>query len=545
MAPTSSWIGNPKTACFIFPEASGHINASLALSARLAKKSGWTVHYLSASVMKECIENSGATFDDEREAAPELCEGGLGYFAAYEQLRKAECPPGSNAWESRAHIENKFLLTKLPGTMEWLKRKRPSVVVYCPIWNRVAQLAALALGIPHVAIVTIAGFGGFHKILTEFIEPEGGTIDKFRQLYESSDINKAAIDELCAPPFNLDRKLFQYGSPPYYFGRDPDHAPYGMTLGTESLVTTIASLRDPIYDSIEEEDKLYEETCGVKLHYVGPMLGEPGQQRASTHKAVFTVEEQKLLIEQSEQTHRRRSNLHPSGQEDLIGLVKAAKTRGRPIVLVSLGTVVTSDRAGFGWHGTGLGKSITGKQLVQSVINGVLDVAGLSRLSLMESVKVDESTNPLVICACGQQPDALDSIDLPPNAICRASVPQVDILRCMDSTDCFVQHGGQNSTMEGLRFGIPMVVCPTFSDQPVNAAKLVSLGVGIKVDRPTVSGNEAVESYRNEIANAVRTMQSDQDTYATAARDLKKQVELSGGEATAEVILIRAIERGL
>ena len=76
-----------------------------------------------------------------------------------------------------------------------------------------------------------------------------------------------------------------------------------------------------------------------------------------------------------------------------------------------------------------------------------------------------------------------------------------------------------------------MFVCPTLSDQPVNAAKLVSLGVGIKVDMPTVSGIEAVVSYRNEIANAVRTMQSDQDTYATAARALKKQVELSGGES--------------
>ena len=78
--------GNPtRTACFVFPEASGHINASLALAARLAKKRGWKVHYLSALVMKECIEDAGATFDDERDAAPELCEdrgeGRPGYFA--------------------------------------------------------------------------------------------------------------------------------------------------------------------------------------------------------------------------------------------------------------------------------------------------------------------------------------------------------------------------------------------------------------------------------------------------------------------------------
>lgn len=55
--------------------------------------------------------------------------------------------------------------------------------------------------------------------------------------------------------------------------------------------------------------------------------------------------------------------------------------------------------------------SITGKELVQSVINGVID--GLSPFfdqSILSSVKTDQSDSPLLICACGQQPDALDDI---------------------------------------------------------------------------------------------------------------------------------------
>jgi hypothetical protein len=52
--------------------------------------------------MKECIESTGARFDDERDAAPELCEGGLGYFAAFERLKGQKCP-GLKAWEGRAH----------------------------------------------------------------------------------------------------------------------------------------------------------------------------------------------------------------------------------------------------------------------------------------------------------------------------------------------------------------------------------------------------------------------------------------------------------
>ncbi|KAL7544739.1 hypothetical protein ACHAWF_008098 [Thalassiosira exigua] len=542
--PTSKsrWEGDPKTVCFVFPEASGHINSSLALAARLAKRRGWKAHYLSALVMKDCIESTGASFDDERDVAPELCEdrgsGRPGYFAAYERLRQDECP-GSKAWEGRAYIENKFLLMKLPGTIEWLRRKRPSVVIYCPIWNRIAQCASLVLGIPHVAIVTIAGFGGFRKILSDFLAPEGVTLEDFKALYQSSEHNQTAIDQLTSAPYHLDRALFDEGSPVYYFGREPDCAPFGKTLGKHTLITTIPSLRDPIYETIEEEDELYMKNCGSTLHYVGPMLGQSGLQRASTHKAAWTAEEQKLLIRQSEQVHRRRSMLRP-GSEDLIGIVKRAKAKGRRVVLVSLGTVVTSDRASFGWKGTGLGDSITGKQLVQSVINGVIDALGVFSLSICDSVKADESSSPLLVAACGQQPDVLDDIVLPPNSICRASIPQVELLRLMDSTDLFVHHGGQNSTMEGGFAGVPMVVCPTFSDQPVNAAKLVALNVA-----PSKSGTKAVRGYRQKVAEAVKTIVSKEESFSTAALALKEQIALSGGEEAAEAVLLDAIREGV
>jgi len=431
---------------------------------------------------------------------------------------------------------------KLPGTIEWLKRKRPSVVVYCPIWNRIAQIASIVLGIPHVPIVTIAGFGGFNKILSGFIEAEGVSIDDFRDLYERSEMNKEAINELCSPPYNLDRDLFKYGAPVYYFGL---HPPYGKTLGKHGIVTTIASLRDPFYDTIEEEDKLYMDSCGVKLHYIGPMLGEPGQQKASTHKAVWTEEEQKLLIQQTEQKHRRRSMLRPGGNEDLIGIVQQAKSRGRRVVLVSLGTVVTSDRASFGWQGHGLYESITGKELVQSVIGGVIDALGMFNTSIQDSVKADESTNPLLICAVGQQTDALDDIILPPNSIARASIPQVDILRHMDSRDLFVHHGGQNSTMEGGYAGVPVVVCPTFSDQPVNAAKLVALKVGLSIDRPTSSGPDAVDAYRKAVSDAVNSIYRDEEAFSSAAEKLKEEISSSGGEEAAVMILLKSIEEGV
>ena len=103
------------------------------------------------------------------------------------------------------------------------------------------------------------------QILSEFIAPEGASIDDFRNLYEKSETNQEAIKELCSSPYNLDKCYFVEGAPVYYFAREPNCAPFGKTLGKHNLVTTISSLRDPIYDTIEAEDDLYREKCGSKL----------------------------------------------------------------------------------------------------------------------------------------------------------------------------------------------------------------------------------------------------------------------------------------
>jgi len=115
----------------------------------------------------------------------------------------------------------------------------------------------------------------------------------------------------------------------------------------------------------------------------------------------------------------------------------------------------------------------------------------------------------------------------------------------MDSTDLFVHHGGQNSTMEGGSCGIPMVVCPTFSDQPVNAAKLVRLKVALSVARPTTSGPEAVEEYRRDVANVVSTIIDQEESFSVAATKLKEEIAKGGGEVAAEAILLRAIKDGV
>lgn len=99
--------------------------------------------------------------------------------------------------------------------------------------------------------------------------------------------------------------------------------------------------------------------------------------------------------------------------------------------------------------------------------------------------------------------------------------------------------------MEGGYAGIPMIVCPTFSDQPVNAAKLVKLKVALSVERPTTSGHYAVKAYRGEVTAAVAKVFAEEESFSAAAEELKKQISQSGGEEVAEAVLLDAIKDGV
>ena len=90
-----------------------------------------------------------------------------------------------------------------------------------------------------------------------------------------------------------------------------------------------------------------------------------------------------------------------------------------------------------------------------------------------------------------------------------------------------------------------MVVCPTFSDQPVNAAKLVALKVGLSVQRPTSSGPDAVDAYRKAVSDAINSIYQDEEIFSSAAENLKEEIASSGGEEAAEAILLKSIEEGV
>merc|ERR1712137_904515 len=163
---------------------------------------------------------------------------------------------------------------------------------------------------------------------------------------------------------------------------------------------------------------------------------------------------------------------------DPVAEVMKARAAGRKVILVSMGTIITGDSPDLGWDakprcGTSR-KGLTGRQLCESAWAGAFDAFGCSADST--------SDVPLFVVALGPQPDALANLVPPDNALCLPTLPQVDILKA--GVDIFLTHGGQNSFTEALANSVPVVVCPGFGDQPVNAKKAVDRGVGLKVDRP-------------------------------------------------------------
>ena len=109
----------------------------------------------------------------------------------------------------------------------------------------------------------------------------------------------------------------------------------------------------------------------------------------------------------------------------------------------------------------------------------------------------------------------------------------------------FVTHGGQNSFSESLAEGVPVVVCPGFGDQPVNAIKAQSLGVGAAVMRPSkpefTRGTVAeatpeemaeldatISAFREDVTHAIRET-LDNASFKIAAEGIAAEIAKAGG----------------
>ncbi|MEU7582577.1 macrolide family glycosyltransferase [Streptomyces sp. NPDC041068] len=110
---------------------------------------------------------------------------------------------------------------------------------------------------------------------------------------------------------------------------------------------------------------------------------------------------------------------------------------------------------------------------------------------------------------------------LPANVEVRSWVPQLAIL---EQADAFVTHAGMGSSSEGLFCGVPMIAVPQGAEQPMNADRLVELGVARRID--TEAATAAV------LRSALLELTSDPEVAERCAR-LKAEVRGDGGTARA------------
>lgn len=103
-----------------------------------------------------------------------------------------------------------------------------------------------------------------------------------------------------------------------------------------------------------------------------------------------------------------------------------------------------------------------------------------------------------LIISVGQQFNIGKLKNIPPNVYVYKSVPQLKVLKM---ADVFVTHGGMNSVSEALYYGVPMVVIPFVSDQPVNARCVENLGVGKVLTYSEASKTSIKESVLSVLSN--------------------------------------------
>ena len=483
-------------AIFVFPAAAGHVNPSLPLARGLVL-AGWDVDYLATATFKVAIQDTGATFCD-RDA---VCrEHGIEDVTAMVKATASEYgDPVPQWWLNFGSISTAALL---PIYIDWFRSRHAQLVVYCPVLCQVALFAALQLKVPAVSLLTASGPGYFDAAIASMAG--GGAVRGVAaglvNAVKAVEPNAAAIESIRSQ-LGMSGLTLNTTEPlccDYYCGTN--------------LVSTTEELSDPLCARDEE----YYRSVGKRFFFVGPLLGASGAKRG----------------EQAQE-----------GPGELMRRVEAAAAGSRTVVYVSMGTVVTSDNEDHGWNATD-GSSITGRQLCQSVFRAVFEELGSA-----------EPDAPLIVVSLGPQPGALAGVVVPPNAVCAASVPQVDLLRA-GKPALFVTNGGQNSLMESMSVGTPVLVCPGFGDQLTNADKVVARGWGAKVARPprlcgggedgtpaAADADAAATAYQARVRSGVRAVLDGADFAKQAQRIADGLKRAEGVDGALRLLLSEAAGR--
>ena len=441
------------TAVFVFPSAAGHVSPSLPLCTRLVID-GWKVDYVAVDQFKDAIEGTGATYHSRNEIG--RAHGGYEDLQAILVKSAFEDYADAGARQWGLNFGSATTARLVPMFLAWLGARpvRPSVIVYCPVLCPAAHFAGLKLNIPTISLLTAAGPGYMDAAFDRHCGGHTAAQAAARGLMQTVSANAANAAAIARLRTLLDRPDLELNTVP---GHPTCHEYYSEV----NLVSTVRAMADGMW---EENAQFYEER-GVAFEYVGPLQPE-GEEAASATVA---------------------AGLSAAQTANLFARVDQAINEGRRICYVSLGTVLTSTAASaeHGWLGTS-GTALTGKAMCQAVYRAVFRELGGADSS--------DGGKPLLIISVGPEADAVSTAEVgevPANAVCVPAVPQVQLLhKAAAGLALVLTHGGQNTFMEALAVGAPLVVCPGFGDQIANGARAKDMGVGVVVPRPLVKADK-------------------------------------------------------
>jgi MGT family glycosyltransferase len=125
------------------------------------------------------------------------------------------------------------------------------------------------------------------------------------------------------------------------------------------------------------------------------------------------------------------------------------------------------------------------------------------------------------ILSVGKQTDIQALGTIPSNFVVRPFVPQLDVLQ---RAAVFITHGGMNSALEGLYYGVPLILIPQQAEQLMIALHVAAQGAGL-VLRGHMAGQRVTSG---ELRRALESILAE-PRYREAAGALQKTLRASGG----------------
>lgn len=167
---------------------------------------------------------------------------------------------------------------------------------------------------------------------------------------------------------------------------------------------------------------------------------------------------------------------------------------------------------------------VTNKKIIYISLGTIVNNA---KSFYKKCMKAFEKEDVMVIMSIGNLVKRNSLGHIPDNFYIYSSVPQLEVL---EKSDVFITHGGLNSVSEAMYFGVPMVVFPYETDQPLNAKCIERLGVGKRLDRKKVT---------SELLKTVVTSLLNDNTIAQNTKKVKEKMQSAPGNSFASDLIMK------